>query len=428
MRKNIIYKILPLIMAAVTIIACGCSNSNSTKADEKDNLLNTVQKSSSAPSYNFTDNTVQPSGYNYFTEAVGNISVSILSDLASKDKNTVASPAALSLALANLNNGSKSNTQKQISKIVGGSNLTTENANECSAYLTQRITAFNDDKNNFSLLNSMWVSEDISVMRSFLQKNKNFYGIPTYKTDFKNKDTAKKISALTADLSKNIITDIGANPTETASLYMISGSSLRSSWITSYNKDKISKSTFYTANGDKTSVDFLVSNERYLKTDNATGFIKNLETVPCKFIALLPNENISLKDLAESLNSTALTDLINKSSATDFATVSIPKFSVSYETDIKKILTNNGADSLFNDKASFGKLSGDKTYVENIYSKTVFSLDENGICTEDNPAEKASEIKEQKKTVKLNKPFVFIIADNESGTPLIIGTVVNPSL
>lgn len=427
MRKNIAY-ILSFVLSAVTVLSCGCSNNDPTKVDEKDNLLNTVQKSSSAPSYDFTDNTVQPSGYSSFIEASGNLCVSMLKELASQEENTIASPAALSLSLANLNNGSKSSTQKQLSKAVGGTNLTVENANNCSAYLTQRLTAFNDDKNNFSLLNSMWVSNDINVMRGFLQKNENFYNIPTYKADFNDKNTAKKINNLNADLSKNIVTDSSANPSSDASLYMVSSASIQSSWISAYNENNIKKGTFNTLKGDNPSVDFLVSNERYLNTDNATGFIKNLETVPCKFIALLPDENVSLLDLADSLNATSLTDLINKSSATDFATVSVPKFSVSYEADIKGFLTDNGVDSIFTDKAELGKLSGDETYVNDIYSKTVFTLDENGICTNNTPSEKGSEIKELEKSVKFDKPFIFIIADNESGIPLMVGTVTNPSL
>lgn len=428
MRKNIACKILALFLSAITVLACGCSNSDPTKADEKDNLLNTVQKSSKSPIYDFTDTAVQPSGYNSFTESCGNLSIAMLKELVLNDDNTVAAPASLSLALANLNNGSKSDTQKQLSKIVGGANLTTENANECGAYLTQRLTAFNNDNSNVSLLNSMWISENISVMRSFLQKNKNFYNIPIYKNDFKADETSKKINNLTADLSKNVVTDIGANPSADASLYMVSTSSLQSSWISAYNKDDIVKGTFYTENDDNPSVDFLVSNERYLKTDLATGFIKNLDTVPCKFIALLPNENISLKTFTESLNATALTDLINKSSATDFAQVYIPKFSVSCQTNVKSILSNNNLDSIFTHKADFGKISGDKVYVDDICSKCVFTVDENGICTENEPSQKASEIKELKKTVKLDKPFIFIIADNESGIPVMIGTVTNPSL
>ena len=82
----------------------------------------------------------------------------------------------------------------------------------------------------------------------------------------------------------------------------------------------------------------MCSDEYYnLEDDNATGFIKHYKGRRYAFVALLPNQGITVEEYAKTLNGGHLHDML-KNPIDTLVDAQIPQFSYEYDTDMKEVL------------------------------------------------------------------------------------------
>jgi len=169
----------------------------------------------------------------------------------------------------------------------------------------------------------------------------------------------------------------------------------------------------------------------YLDDGSATGFIKPYYNDKYSFVALLPNEGISIKDYIETLSGEGFLNTV-KSAQNTVVNAVMPKFSYDYKIKLNDALKDLGMhDGLSAAKADFsrlGKSSRGNIYIGEVLHKTFISVDELGtkagavtkveMTYESAPAEL--------KIVRLDRPFVYAIIDNSTNLPVFIGTVMNP--
>lgn len=428
-KKSISKKAIPVILCLITIILCSCTQQNDPSyVNDSDNLLGAVQKSDTSPSYDFTNDVEQPEGYDKFIKKNIDFSFDLLKNTIKENENSVVSPVSVTLALGMLENGSGGDTQKEIKKLIGTSVLSLDNINESCAYITQRLTAFNNENNTLDLANSLWASDKLSVKRGFLQKNENYFSIPSYSTDFSDSLTADKINNLTKSITHDNISDVEALYKSDTALYMVSTASVKGKWVSAASGKNIEKVDFTTSNGDKKSINFFKSTERYIKSSGATGFVKNLDNIPCRFVALLPDESTTTDELLENIKTENFSDIINNASPTDFAEVIVPEFEISYQQGLKSTLEQLGVKSLFGSDANLEKIAGKGIYLSEISQKAVISVNGQGICVDND--EKTENTEENataaEKKVVFNRPFIFAVVDNESNLPILTGYVNDP--
>lgn len=429
MKNKLIRKSLAFLMVISTVAAgmCGCNSQNDeNRVSSADDLLASVQKSDSAPLYNFNDSTTKPESYDTFINNSSNLAVKMLKSEKYDTKNTAIAPLSVSVSLSALANGTNQNTLKELKTFLGNNSNSTDTFNQCSSYITQRMSFFNNEESGVFNVNSVWISDSCSPKRSFLQKYDNFYDSFVYKTDFSNKNTGLVISNLLADNSNSLIPDGGINIKDDYSLYMDCSTAISDQWLKSYSDDDIKTGDFTTNTGSKTSVTYLTSIERSFKTDDAQGFIKDMKNVPCKLICILPNENYSLKDYVNKLTGDKLLDMPYSISATDFAEVSIPEFSISESQSLKDSLTQIGIDDIFSEKADFSKGFADDIFVNDLTQSLRIEISKNGICSSKSESNEETSTIKADNSIIFNKPFIYAVIDNESYAPIIIGTVNNP--
>lgn len=171
----------------------------------------------------------------------------------------------------------------------------------------------------------------------------------------------------------------------------------------------------------------------YLKDDTAQGFLKYYEGNQYAFAALLPNEGIRVSDYVSSLTGEKLHGILADSICTEVHTV-LPKFEVRYETEMNDILEEMGITDLFDtdraDLSGIGSLEEITLVVNRILHKTFITVDEQGTkvgaaavdeaCAEAAEADGETEIK----NVRLDRPFLYMIIDEKTKTPVFIGTVM----
>ena len=151
--------------------------------------------------------------------------------------------------------------------------------------------------------------------------------------------------------------------------------------------------------------------------------MKYTAKTPLKLLLIQPKEGTSLGDYIDSFDIHELEALLGSVDITAKDVAAIPAFSVT--TDKKAVplsdsLSKSGLYSLFTDKAGFSALN----YTNNgklgeMYEiPTDFTVSQNGVNAEASAAAKADA---QKPTVTIDRPFIFMLLDNESNLPLLMG-------
>ena len=190
---------------------------------------------------------------------------------------------------------------------------------------------------------------------------------------------------------------------------------------------------FNAADGTKQTVDFMYSEEQtYLRGWKASGFIKYYRGGKYAFVALLPDEGVSVGEYLDILDGESLQALLaNRSYETVYAVT--PKFETQTGLELSDVLKAMGMELPFISKeanfSSLGTSQAGNLYISRVLHKTFISVAEDGTRAGAATAvEAAAEcaLEEEPKHVRLDRPFIYILIDCENNLPFFIGTMMKP--
>ena len=169
----------------------------------------------------------------------------------------------------------------------------------------------------------------------------------------------------------------------------------------------------------------------YIETENALGFKKDYKDRKYSFVALLPNENITLEEYINSLDAGELLESIGNVKSGVVYTA-IPKFSYDYELRMKDVLKELGIPTAFDagcaDFSSMGKYEDGNIFISQVIHKTSITVGERGTRAGAVTAvimDGASSAPVEPKEIILDRPFLYMIIDNETDLPIFIGTLTS---
>lgn len=361
--------------------------------------------------------------------AVTDFAVRLFQASVEEGKNTLISPLSILSALAMTANGAKGDTLTQMETVLG---MPTDELNN---YLYSYIKALSQgEKYKLNLANSIWFTnhERFTVNQDFLQLNADYYGADIYSTPFDN-STLKDINNWVKNETDGMIPKILDEIPKEAVMYLINALAFEAEWADVYEKNQVHEDIFTLEDSKTQDVEFMYSEEsNYLEDEKATGFLKYYKECKYAFVALLPNEDISVSDYIATLDGEHLNKLItNRQNPT--VNTAIPKFETEYSTEMSEVLSEMGMmDAFDGDKADFTGL-GTSTYgnifINRVLHKTFISVAEQGTkagaATVVEVTDESAAIVTDTKTVYLDRPFVYMLIDCETNIPFFIGTMMS---
>ena len=346
-------------------------------------------------------------------------------------ENTLISPLSVLYALAMTANGADGETLAQMEQVLG---MDVDNLN---SYMLAYLDLLPETKDyKMSLANSIWFKDDpnFTVEQSFLQTNADYYGAGAYKAAF-DEGTRNDINNWVKEHTDGMIPEIIDEIPDEAIMYLVNALAFDAKWADEYEEHQIREGRFTMEDGTRQEVDMMHSEEyTYLEDDLATGFIKYYKDRKYAFVAMLPNEGVSVSQYVDSLTGEHLRELLNNTQdLTVFA--SIPKFETEYDIEMSEVLQEMGMTDAFDYRvADFSKLGtynvdGMNICINRVLHKTFISVSEQGTragaaTAVEMVAEGAMEIVEFKEVV-LDRPFVYMLIDCETNLPFFIGTMMN---
>lgn len=355
--------------------------------------------------------------------------VRLLKASATDGENTLISPLSVMSALSMTANGAKGETLSQMEAVLG---MPVDDLN--LYFYTYMKTLPQAEKYKLSLANSIWFTDDdrFTPNADFLQINADYYGAGAYKAPFNNQ-TCKDINNWVKKETDGMIEDILDEIPADAVMYLVNALAFEAEWADVYEKGQVRDGEFTKENGEKQSVKLMYSQEgKYLESDNAIGFMKNYAGGKYAFVALLPNEGVSISDYVASLDGEALHSLLsNPSSAT--VNAAMPKFESEFSAEMSDILKGMGMTDAFDggtaDFSGLGSSSRGNIFIGRVLHKTFISVGEKGTkagaaTVVEMRDECADEIIDPKQ-VYLDRPFVYMLVDCENNLPFFIGTLMS---
>jgi len=347
---------------------------------------------------------------------------------AEEGKNTLISPLSVLSALAMTMNGAQGETRNQMEEALG---LPAEELNAwLHAYMNGLVQS---EQSKLSLANSIWFTEDeaFTVEEGFLQTNADYYGADIYQAPF-DSSTKNAINKWVKDKTDGMIEEIVNEIPPLAVMYLVNALAFDAEWSTIYKDRQVRDGIFTKEDGTEQEIELMHSSEyAYLDDGNATGFLKYYKGGNYAFVALLPNEGVSVAEYVAGLSGEHLQTML--ASIVDVeVNAAIPRFETEYAVEMSETLKRMGiADAFDIDKADFSSLGHHPMgiYISRVLHKTFIAVDEKGTragaATSVEMAAGAAAPMEEPKVVILDRPFVYMLIDCETNLPFFMGTMMD---
>ena len=406
MKRRILSAIITtaLTLSALTLSAC-----QSEKSLETTDLMTGIKAAS--------HETVKPD--DAFKSAYGNFSVGLLKKCFDGKSNTLISPLSVSSALAMTANGANGQTKDEMEKVLG-SGMPLDELNKYLSSFSGSLTSGEDFK--LKNANSIWFIKDnnFNVNNEFLQTNADFYHAEIYKRAY-NSEIVNNINNWVSEHTDGMIDKLLDNGDALSNIALINATAFDAKWENYYYDNFVEDGTFTDANGNEQSVTMLISEEsEYINGDNCTGFIKKYKGGKYGFAAILPDSNVSISDFVGLLNGDKLFKMLQNAESTNVV-AKMPKFEYEYSAELSEALKALGMPTAFSDSADFSGISGDKLLISDVLHKTKISVTEEGTRAVAATGVVMSAAPDGDKQVILNRPFMYMILDNETMLPLFAG-------
>ncbi len=340
-------------------------------------------------------------------------------------ENTLISPLSVLYALSMTANGAENNTLSQMQRVLGMS------VDDLNGYLHDFMESSSDDV--LKAANSIWIKDEdgLEIREEFIEAVETWYEAQVYQEEF-DSDLPTKVNAWVEENTGGLIDEILDEAPEDAFLYLVNALAFDADWENAYPESQVADGYFTMEDGETVEKTFLYSENDvlYLEDDDAVGFVRYYEGQKYAFVALLPDEGVSVADYTASLTGEHLSELLSDMQEESVRT-SLPKFEMEYSAELSDALKTMGMEDAFDEeKADFSGITDTdfyRVFIGRVLHKTYLSVDETGTqagaATAVEMMRTTALEEDMGKIVYLDRPFLYLLIDCDSMTPIFMGAL-----
>jgi serpin B len=362
--------------------------------------------------------------------------VDLYKKLAEGNENTFFSPYSITVAFGMAFGGARGQTEKEIARTLHFPFSRKKLHNGINALdLALKASAKN---NGFELnsVNQLWGENSYSFLPEYLNLISEKYGASLRLLDFKNHPDPSRtvinewVSDRTNGRIKNLIPAGGIS--DSTKLVLTNAIYFKAKWEKPFKVEATKDGQFNCATGDFVTTKFMSQTSEFFAV-NANEYqavsmpYKGMET---SMLVIMPEPG-KMKSVEAALSPEFLKSVTNSLEESKIK-LRLPKFKFTTGSlELTKILQSLGMRSSFTGAADFSGIDGTKSlFIEGVYHKAFVSVDE-----KETEAAAATSIALMLGGVgtypipeyNFDRPFIFLIRDNKTGTVLFLGKINDPT-
>ena len=361
--------------------------------------------------------------------------------LRGKDGNLFYSPHSISVALAMTYAGARGETAEQMVRTLHFL-LEQEDLHPAFNWVDTELAARGEGptgKENegfrLSIVNAIWGQKDYVFLESFLDVLAENYGAGLRILDFiqETEESRLAINKWVSDETEGRIRDLipqGAINRLTR-LVLTNAIYFDAAWQYPFQKRNTSNGPFYLLDGRQVTVAMMRQTRQfgYAHGQGYQAVELQYDGGELSMVILLPDSG-KFETLEKQLDAQLVASIMASTEPTRVA-LTMPRFEFESESNLKATLPTMGMPLAFSDDADFSGMTGRRElFISDVVHKAFVSVDEEGteaaaatgvvMAPTSMPAEPDVE-------VTLDRPFIFLIRDIDTGAILFIGRVMNPA-
>ena len=346
-----------------------------------------------------------------------------------KDENFMVSPFSLSMALAMTWNGSAGDTKQSIQNTLRIGNRKDD---EVNSYFRKLKNAFEktDPSTKLSIANSIWTNRDVKILPKFISLNKDYYNATVEAVDFGNPATVSRINKWAADNTNDLIESVIEETNPLDLMYLLNALYFKGVWVSEFDIKNTSKMNFTTDSVTQSIVDMMHQENNFNYTHDETMQVVELPYGNKAFsmMVLLPKENMSLIDVTHALQEKNYWNNLRDRLMDKMVELFLPKFKTEYSKQLNDVLIDMGMSIAFApDKANFSRMTNRTAFISLVNQDTYIATDEVGTeaaaVTSVGISLTSARPMPQKVIFKANRPYIYMIQENSTGSILFMGAV-----
>jgi serpin B len=291
-----------------------------------------------------------------------------------------------------------------------------------------------DDKGfRLHIVNAIWGQKDYQFLPEFLDVLAENYGAGLRLLDFVREPEPSRITIndWVSDQTEGKIKDLIPQGVIDALTRLVLTNAIyfNAAWLTPFDKELTSNGTFHLLEGGDVTVPMMRQSHSlgYATGDGYQAVELPYDGNELSMIVLLPDTG-KFESVQNSLDA-ALAEHIVSDLQSREVDLTLPKFQFESEFSLADTLAAMGMPAAFSGDADFSAMTGNRELtITDVVHKAFVSVDEAG--TEAAAATAVvvglTAVPEQPVQVTVDRPFMFLIRDIQTGTILFIGRVVNP--
>ncbi len=349
------------------------------------------------------------------------------------------SPYSISLALAMTYAGAREQTAQQMAEVLHfalAQDRLHPAFNALDMALASRGEQLDPDKRfRLRIANALWGQEGYAFLAAFLDELAENYGAGLRVLDFVGEPDGSRqtINEWVEEETEDRIQDLlppGSISSDTR-LVLSNAIYFNAAWLHPFEEELTQDGAFHLLDGGQVTVPMMVQSERLGYTASQGYQAVELPYLggELSMVILLPAEE-TFQNWANHLDSEQWVTVVGEMERMQVQ-LTMPRFTFESGFRLRDALIRLGMKDAFSSAADFSGMTGGRDlFISDVYHKAFVAVDEEG--TEAAAATavvmELTAAPAQPIQVRIDRPFVFLIRDIETGSILFLGHVVNPSV
>ncbi|KAL5204392.1 hypothetical protein ABZP36_009263 [Zizania latifolia] len=359
--------------------------------------------------------------------------------------NAAVAPPAVHAALALAAAGARGATRRQVLQALGcggGGRGGAADAANVASRVVKRVLKDRSTSGGprLAFASGVWADASRNLSPGFVEAAGNVYGSSAKKADFNNKpeDASEQINSWVKDSTKGTITTIIPAGSIDQNTGLVLGSALyfRGRWLDRDDLRRTTEQKFNFLDGTSVEVPFVeYDRTRLFAVHDGFKVIK----LPYKqgknerkfsMYIFLPDHHDGLFQLTQKIFSEPMFLEQHLPTEKRHVGISVPKFTISFQIDVKDFLKDMGLELPFLRDAEFSDMikeddSSGPLFLSDVLHKVVLEVNDKGI--EETSVTMGMCKPLPSEHFRANHPFFFMIKEEVSGTVIFMGHVLDPS-